>query len=595
MSAGMSGFLGLNPWSSDPMQSLTAISQQQPQDQPQAAPAPAPAPAPDPATTGAVPAAAPAAAPASSGGGGLGGFLGGLFGGGGARPGDDAVDPNTGATVGQVRQANLQSIQKLGLILLASSGRMSGDQRAAILSRAGDALDNSGQLNEFAKMRLQMANARLAERKQQQSEQKSAYVRALLGGSGAATLGVPGAAGGGASAGGGGATGVGSTPLMPDASGAMPAPAAAPTAAPAAAAGAGAAPTSGVTAGMSPGEVAAVGGMDDEKALEYLAKRRGELDGAARTGPVYTDPDTGEKRMDTFANGQKTGSISVGKLLGQVTDETGPDGSTRRVTRTGDKVTGIADVQEAPEVRENRQALMSATRADRDTLHKDYQENIQKSVQTYDKLQKVRTDVLDGKGYFGAVEGNGYVRGALNALADINPRFKSYAGDLNVTSNFERVMKEGVAGVIKNFNGSNGVSNADRDFAVQVMQAASTGNREAVRNALENAMADQRGIIGRYNENASRHNSNLSDYSGSLKNRFIAPTVDRDFDKEENEFQSRRQQQATAATAAVPARASTPQDNAAAQAARTRAQQFTDEQRAAAAAELARRRGQGAR
>lgn len=579
MAAGMGGFLGLNPWSSDPMQSLTAVAQQQP-DAPQA---PAPAPAPDPATTGAVPAAAPApeAAPASSGGG-FGDMIGRLFSGGGAQPGDDKLDPNTGVTVGQMRQLNMQSIQKLGLILLAAGGRMTGDQRAAILSKAGDALDNSGQLNAFAKMRLEMANARLAERKQQQAEQKSAYVRALLGGSGAATLGVPGAAGGTSSGAAPAATGVGSTPLMPDANGQMPAPAAAP----AAASGAAPAPQSSVTAGMAPGEVAAVAGMDDEKALEYLAKRRGELDGAARMGPVYTDPDTGEKRADTYANGQKTGSISVGKLLGAVTEETGPDGSTRRVTRTGNTVTGIQDVAEDPATRENRQALMSATRADRDTLHKDYQENIQKSVQTYDKLQAVRKDVLDGKGLFGPAEGSNLYKGAVNALAEISPKFKAWAGDLNVTSNFERVMKEGVAGVIHNFNGSQGVSNADREFAVQVMQAASTGNREAVKNALENAMADQKSLVSRYNENAARHNSNLSDYSGSLKTRLTAPTVDRNFDQEEADFQASRQRQAAPAPAATPSPRQAPPQR-----------QWTPEQVAAAQAELARRRAaqQGAR
>lgn len=532
------GFLGLpGLFGTSPMGALGAMPPEGSAPSPSPAPDPAPVAAPDPQTTGAIPPPAPAAPAAPERG--FGDVMSDMFSGRGimgARPGDDKVDPSTGITAGQQRQMSMQSMMGLGLTLLAAGMRQTNDQRAAILAGAPKLLDQTDQINSFARTRLEMANARLKERQVAQQEATARYSDSLLGlppnGSGAATMGAAPQA----------------TPVV-GAVGAPPValagaqPAAAPAGSPMPTGGGG-----GVTDGMSAGEIAAVRGMSPEKRIEYLAKRRGELDGAARMGPVYIDSDTGEKRADTYANNQKTGSISVGHLLGTVADENG-----QRVTRTGDKVTGIQDIAEKPEDRENRQAMMSLVKGDRDTLVKDYQENIQKSVQTYDKLQAVKKDVMDGKGLFGPIEGNNYTRSAVAMLAELSPSFKSSVGDLNVTSNFERVMKEGVAGVIKNFNGSQGVSNADRDFAVQVMQAAATGNRDAILNALNNAQADQKGIIGRYSENAARHNGGLGDFSGSLSSRLKAPTVDRDFAKEEAEFAKSRETAAAATPEQAPA------------------------------------------
>jgi hypothetical protein len=110
----------------------------------------------------------------------------GLFGG---QADDDQIDPTTGAPRGLMRSSNMQSMMKMGIMLLAAGQRQSDESRARILSSMPSAIgDNTDQLNQFARTRLEMAKAKLLERQQLQEEAANAELTRQLGGGGAAPV-----------------------------------------------------------------------------------------------------------------------------------------------------------------------------------------------------------------------------------------------------------------------------------------------------------------------------------------------------------------------------------------------------------------------
>lgn len=494
-----SGFLGLpNPWSASPMQSLTEMSTGQ-----------------DPATTGAIPptaapapmpAPAPAPAPAAPAGGGIGEAMSNMFSGRGimgAQPGDDKIDPNTGATAGQSRAANMSSMMQFGLTLIAAGMNQSNDSRAAILAKAPGLLDNSDKINSFAKTRLLMADARLAERKQANQEQRQAGIAAYLknmGGSGAATL-APAAAGGApapgaiapiaplAAAGGGEAV-----PLDISA-GASTAPAAAapPAAAPAAAAGG--------TPRMSRDELGALALMDPDKALDHIARRSGELAGTETMGAPFVDPQTGEKMAPVMKNGVQVRVQSIGKMLGAVSEEGG-----KRITRTGGTVTGIADVAEDPQDREERTASVGI-RTKRAAALNDGRGAIEVLNNTLPRLRQAEKDVREGKTFTGF--GAEAKEQAVNFMLSTGMLSSAGREALQKGANVDSLLKQSSGEFAKQYYGPQ-ISNADVENAQKAIGGLKSGDHAVVADSLKRIREGYVQKIDGYNKDADDHNDRLS-------------------------------------------------------------------------------------
>lgn len=572
---------GANPFNADPLTVLNGAVAQQP-DQPPAQ-APIPPAFTDPATTGSVgaqPAVSPAA-PADNRG--IMDRIGDAFSGrqglfGSPSADDNEIDPLTGAPKGLARQAGMRSMMQMGLTFLLAGQRMSNDQRAAILSKAPGLIGGGDEsLNSFAKTRLEMAKLRMEQQKMQQDQASQQAIAKALG-VGGDTSAAPTAGAQAAQTSAQALSGVAPAIATPDANAApgngIPANAAAdyaspqapvpaPNPAPASIASPGGVPRQAMGAPVQQ----ATSNADDPRnwtpteklailaqpttagKATALANIQAARAAGVRTGEEKYDEATGKLYAPQFdGRGNMTGRLDLGpaKTEMRVNKETNTrdTGYIHPITKQF-VLTGQTDIGEDPATARMSRAEIEGATKDRDTLKENYEKTIQPGLQTYDKMQKVRADIEAGKGVFGT--GADLRRQAYNALATLGYNFDNkLTGDLNTTANFERLMKQGVAGVIKDFNGSQNVSDSDRKFAVDVMQAAATGNRESVKNALDNAMNDIRGNVERYNQNAKSHNSLLDgSFEGNLKKRYTVPTVDRDL--------SPAQQRQAEATAGNPA------------------------------------------
>lgn len=506
--------------------------------------------APDPATTGAI---APPTPPAAPEGPGIMGTIGnklsdafsgrGLF---GAQPGDDVADPATGITAGDRRAMGMQSMMKMGLLFLAAGQNMSADNRAAILSKAPGLVGGDGDLNSFAKSRLEMAKLKLEQRKQAMEEKaigdQNAALQSLTGG------GAPQASAGAqavqtAQSGlqaTGEAIGAGGTPGTAPAAGGAPMPAPMPTG--------NALSPGGVPRGplLSPADAMGVMGAGTSAASRGAALNQAIQNAQARQtmdpGEQY-DPTTNEVfSLQRNGRGEIVSRQSLGKPQQIVRDT--PDGKFRETGYISPQTkqfvaTGRTDIAENQADAEDRRMQASIIRDNYKDQYGTYKDTVQGAVQSYDKISKIRNDVLDGKGIFGT--GAELWSGTVKALASygmINPKA---ADDLMTNDNYQRALKGGVANLIKQFNGSQGVSNADREFAVQIMGASLGGTREQVLNSLTNAMGDAKNTFASYNENARAHNESAKGLPAGTAKLVTLPTVDRNFDDEEKGFADRYQ------------------------------------------------------
>lgn len=283
-----------------------------------------------------------------------------------------------------------------------------------------------------------------------------------------------------------------------------------------------------------------------------------------RMGPVQYDQTTGEQYALTMdGRNNVTGRTALGKPTVQ-TQDTGDfrekffvDPITRQKV-----VVDRSDIAETPGAARMARADIDAATKDRDALTQDYRDTVQRSVSTYDKMATVRQRIMNGEGVFGTLAEQR--RKAYNILVSAGfDKDNKFSDALNNSQDFIRVMKEGVAQVIKNTNGNGNVSNTDLKFAQDVMAASLDGNPETAINALSNGMADIRQSIGRYNENATRHNGLLSDFAGNTRKRYEVPTVEKDFDTGERDYQAQMAERRRANSSADGAAPAAPAERAA--------------------------------
>lgn len=528
---------GGNPFARDPEQVLTDQVQAQQAQQ-----------APDPATTGAIPAQAPAVAPPAAPSRGFGEIIGDAISGRGimgAQPGDDQIDPTTGAPKGMVRAQGMQSMMKMGLLFLAAGQNMSNDARAAILSKAPSLVGGGDEaLSSFAQTRLQMAKLKLEERKALSEEQAakdtaSALDRLSGGGMGAApsagTAAVQSAQAGNAAT--GQAIGV------PEAAVAAPGASAGPVAAGGGLAGA----TATVPGPMAPGGVPRGPMISPERALaikaqpttagkaQELAKAVSDAEGRESEGQARWNKFTGRLEYPKIRNGVEIGVREGGAPQATVEDVPGPDGSTYRekVVRAPDGSRVVIERQDVRDPRADQlQKLdIDVARGDRDVFMKTYRETARPAVESYKKLATLREKVLEGEAVTGT--GANYQRAVMNALASAGYLSKEGVAKLTTSADIERALAGSVATFIKDFNGNQNVSDRDVAYAKEIMQASLSNNKELVASAIGNAMNSNKSAIKNYQEDSVRHNTSVP------ADRLKVPTVDIDIDKEEAGHQDR--------------------------------------------------------
>lgn len=434
----------------------------------------------------------------------------------GARPGDDVMDPSTGVTAGQMRQSNMSSMMQMGMLLMAAGMRQSNDSRAALLSKAPGLLNNSDQINEFAKTRLAMANARLAERKQQAQEEQMRRWQSVFtpGGSGAATVGSV-----GAPAGGGGG-------VVPDVSGGGAVPAVAgpaPAGAPPGPAGAPVAPggDNPMLSGISPGARAGLSLMDPDKGLDALVRMRGEIDSTEQIGKPYIDPQTQQKVADVYKNGKKIRIQPLGDIVATVEEQ-----GHRIVTKKGDVVTGVGQAPVDPVAQREREmgyGLREKKFASIDAQRPD----VLNTAQSYDKLVAAEEQVRKGKTINGF--GADFKTQAATLLDTAGILSDAGRAELVNSANVESIFGKAGGEFAKQYYGPQ-ISNADVETARKAIGGLKSNSPDVVANALKTLRESARKRIENYNAEVERHNGTLKSIKADeLREVISGQRVDREF------------------------------------------------------------------
>lgn len=604
------GFLGLpnNPWASSPMQALTDMTADgAATGAPSPAPAPAPAPTPEPATTGAI-------GGGGSQGGGVGSFVNnlfsgrGLFGGG---PDDDKVDPATGVTQGQARQVNMQSMMGLGLTLMAAGMRQSDDSRAAILARAPGMLNNQDSLNGFAKMRLEMANARLKERQAANADEQARRWQSLMGGSGAAAGANPGLTGAPAALPGtiapaGAPAGGVAAPVA--AGGAPAAPMAAPgadTAAPAPTAQAGG---TDLLAGISPGTRTLLGALGPEKGMEKLLDIRRGLDEQETIGDPREDPSTGKIVADKLKNGRRVGIVVIGdrpEVAGPAAIDPDTGQKRRDITRGGVPVRseGLGDVprpiemETAPDGRQFQVRKDAQGRVIERTAVPEARENATDAARAKQYVEmegSIRTAAKEGASmmkllneFQGAIDDDAvYFGPGADKVAGAKSIAKALGMDVNGVdqANLAQKVQNQLALRVRNPDGGFGGmpgSTSDRDVSFLLSSVPSLMSTREGAQLIKDTFAD----MAKRNLEIDKMRRDYVKTNGKLDARFEDMVADKYDEPLLNDERRGRMERLAKAQAGAPA-ASTPQTRQGPEA----TPQYSAEQRAAAQAELARRR-----
>lgn len=500
------------------------------------------------------PVAAPPPAPdgtgPSPGGGGLGAGIGtalsrmmsgdGIFGGG--APGDDVVNPDTGLSPGMSRRDNMQSMMKFGLLMLAAGARQSEDSRARLMAALPNALDNSDNINKFARNRLEMAKLKLLEKQQLNDQAASDAIMKRFATPAPAVPGSPVAAG------------ITPTPAAvadapPVASGTPVAPVAPPVAPPVP----GSPPPAPATAGT--GVPAPGGGVpalsteipppppvpewqpneDDRLVLQanrnnpgamanYIAQQREKMRNMRLETAPYIDPSVGVV-VRVYQGGKMIGIEKKGDLPQQIRDTPGPDSTTQR-----DTVDASGRVTKRDTVRDvlyddSEKELMKSVEGESQGLRKTYREAVKPAVGNYDKLVALENTVRSG----GTLTGK---------LADVQKQALGWIGTVGSLrkEDIKKMVDSGLvtaelgaaAGRFAKENYGPNVSNQDVVNAQQLLGAVSTGQKEEIAAALERVRHQERNKIMLYNDAADDFNSRLG-RTRANKDYFKAERIDKDF------------------------------------------------------------------
>lgn len=510
--------------------------------------------APQPAMGSGVPPApqaevAPPPAPATGPSAGSGGF-GGIFGGIGSAMSravsgegvfgdtstDAEIDPLTGAPRGMSRRANNQSIMKMGMMLMAAGMRQSDESRARLLSQMPNAItDNTEQVNNFAKNRLEMAKIKLAERELLQTETASKMVDDQLRRSGGAAPAAP--------------VATVTPPLLATSPAATPAPTGpAPTVIPPPVVDNGtvppapappAAPTLPLTEPPpppdrpefqpTPAQAQMLSVLPHKQKVEKFNKLQEEFATLEYTSREYLDPRTGALKVDVYKGGQKTGTREVGKLTPEVVDTIDPvTKETIRETRVGGHVTKRENIQD-PETTEARTAGNKLIAQDRERYIKEHEEKAAPAVQAYERLGALAKDVREGRAITGALATpKAWLANRLSSMGIIND--DALIQKLLNNQATERELKLAAGEFAKAYYGPQ-ISNNDREAAEKLFGAAMSNDKRLVAASLEAMQKQARTKVEDYQKKAIKHNERVGKSPNLDTELFSVPMIDYKFDE----------------------------------------------------------------
>lgn len=512
-----------------------------------AAPVPAASP---PVVAPSSPAPAPAVGPSAGGGGvginGIGSAISramsgeGLFGSSG--PEDEEIDPLTGVPRGLSRRANMQSLMKVGLMLMAAGQPQSAESRARILSGIGGATDDANnQINNFARNRLEMAKTKLLERQQLQEEAANAALMASAGIATGAPAAAPGVIAPPAPVIAPPAVAAGGVPVDP----ATPAPATPETGA-------------GGPVPASPGTTPNAGGpstapntlqtrapslsplppwqADQQQAdiiratplpqrAAKIAEFRRQYETQKRATEPYRVPGVGTV-VDLYEGNRKVGTEKLADDPVHVIDVPGPDGTVIRETR--DAAGNVTKRDTVRDVRADKAYDMTLTSAQKESeeLRTRYKDVANPAVSNEAKLRELQNRVRKGEiiaGKTADVEkfALGWI-GTVGALTkkDVDRLVSSRAISAELGAAAGRFAKENYGPQVSEYD----VKNAE-----QLLGAVSTGTPEEIDAALERLRMAERKKVEEYNSYSADYNSRISGLKGFDSKYYGAKPVEAQF------------------------------------------------------------------
>lgn len=533
----------------------------------QGQPAQAPVPAVSPPVAPSSPAAAPAVSgpPAGGGGGGVGGIGSaisralsgeGLFG--SSSPDDDEIDPVTGAPRGLSRRANMQSLMKVGIMLMAAGQAQSPDSRARVLAGIAGATDDANnQINNFARNRLEMAKTKLLER---QTLQDQAAQTALL-----ATAGIGPSAGGSpvatgappgtvappapvvgappAPVGGEGPvpgvpappnpeTGVGGAgtpvPAAPRTATVTPPPSETPRTPPAT-------PNTMTTTAPGLPELKPWAADDQQRAIILAtppAQRAGVIEEMRRryetqdrSSNPYRVPGVGTV-IDIYKGNQKVETKKLTDGPVHMVDIPGPDDTVIRETR--DEMGNVIKRDTVRDVRADKAYDMTITSAQKESeeLRERYRDNAAPAQNYYDKIVGLQDLVREGKINAGKLANvQDWVVGWIGSTGTATK------ADIEKLVNSRAISAElgNAAGKFAKENYGPSVSDQDRKVAQELLGALNTGTPEEIDAALGRVRDLERSKIEKYNQYSTDYNERTKGLKGFDRNFYGAKTINKEF------------------------------------------------------------------
>jgi hypothetical protein len=479
---------------------------------------------------------------------------------------DDAqIDPDTGVSKGFLRRDSNKQALMTGLMLIAAGASRDDGARAQILSGLSNTMDSSSRIQNFAKMRLELAKARLADQQAKSSAAADAQFQSFLSGgtpaqgtapapaappagpmapvvgaqAAPAAAAVAAGTGNAADAAIAGAAASGAQPAAPQAP-AAPAPAAPAPAAPSLLAGSGAtmlpskAPDKmdmppeignfGV-ANLSAQQRQIIAGMGREKGLAEIERLSAEARNQEYVGSPIMMEGTNQVQIPIYQNGRLKGYKEAG--AGTVTASIATDDQGNRSIQTKDargNVTSITptDLQSDKDAQRLSAADMTAAQAGAADLKTKYA-GLADAGQKYARANQAISDIEAGKVDTGPASGAlNYGKRLFDTFGQLSDEQKQ---NLLATDNVKGLEGSLVAKLAKANNGSQ-VTDADVRFAQSIVTGG--GTPDEIKEALKRYQQDLRNEVNLYNDAANDHNSRIGgvkagDYvKGGLKVKTVA-------------------------------------------------------------------------
>ena len=452
---------------------------------------------------------------------------------------DSEIDPDYGISRGAIRRANNRSMFNSGLLLLAAGAARDDGARASILSNLPATMDNSNQLQNFSRTRLEVAKAKLATAQAAQTASQDAAWQKQLDGYGQKFGGAQAPVGGVAApvqplASATAAPGAVSAPAVP-AAGAQPAPAVASATPPQDAPAPGAVPAGPapmelpkpgtvfpsapppkldrppeLAAGYQPKSMADVNllrGMTREKAAEYIQQQTTNMQSQEYPGQPFLDPTTSTLMQPIYKNGVLLHSTPLGQESSNARIVQDAQGNYRsqKLRQDGsvadDSFVTPESQKQANALSEREFDLVKTNAADLKSRYAQLQDVPQK----ISRAQIIMKNIDDGKVTVGP--GATSAQYAGNVLSNLGWANKDEIDKLSKTSDAKSMIGQISATIARANNRGGQITDSDQKLAEGI--AGGLDNPQVLKEALGRYVEDQRNEVNLYNSDADGHTAEL--------------------------------------------------------------------------------------